>query len=421
VTLGIVIENWSEAETTGLIASLVISAGITFSFQLSNPLDILFGISWERSLKTHKITVIAGLILGCLHGIPQIDTPVELDDQTSSGLAMLITVGTQPLLYILLTGIFYEVFAYLHWVSIAIIGIAAIIHGAIAIPITLAIGIVDRLVCWYLNLHHTNASLVLVSSQVTEISVKKLFDYRHGQYAFLCVRSVGGFEFHPFSISSTSTQENMTFHIKAAGNWTDKLRKIAATGPTNVPVTILGPYGMPSINFYDEHCKVYCLFSAGSGISYNISIANFLLKRSKVDKIYLIWILRDKEFARALTIVDDELKLSKDEPSCLSHRLLSLQIYITGQTEINSPMSPADEAFTKESKETLSYGRPNLDVTFAAAKDEALQRNADPQRPCVGVSACGPPSLLGTVTELCRKWSAAQECDFELHREVFKF
>jgi dual oxidase len=72
----------------------------------------------------------------------------------------------------------------------------------------------------------------------------------------LQVPQVSRFQWHPFTIS-TCIGNRLQIHIKADGNWTDRLHKLASsakkdgeTDLTTLKVGLDGPFGAPAQRFY---------------------------------------------------------------------------------------------------------------------------------------------------------------------------
>ena len=72
------------------------------------------------------------------------------------------------------------------------------------------------------------------------------FPYEAGQYVLLQVPQVSFFQWHPFTISTVSDDEAQV-HIKADGNWTQRLRDFGKEGEELTHVGIDGPFGVSSI------------------------------------------------------------------------------------------------------------------------------------------------------------------------------
>ncbi|KAK9803880.1 hypothetical protein WJX72_001453 [[Myrmecia] bisecta] len=76
---------------------------------------------------------------------------------------------------------------------------------------------------------HARATQVVGAQRLTKdvfmvkVSKPKRFHYSCGHYAFLQCPEISFYEWHPFTISSAPEDECLTFHIRAAGDWTSAL------------------------------------------------------------------------------------------------------------------------------------------------------------------------------------------------------
>lgn len=104
------------------------------------------------------------------------------------------------------------------------------------------------------------------------------FAYEAGQYCFLRVSMVNGYEYHPFTISSAPSEDTISFHIRKSGDWTShlydtvKARSVSKNadlsegehgGMVEGVVAVEGPYGRLSIDLFNselyEVSQSYCL------------------------------------------------------------------------------------------------------------------------------------------------------------------
>ena len=82
----------------------------------------------------------------------------------------------------------------------------------------------------------------LLPADVVEISFPKgRFKYKGGQWCNMWVPALG-WQWHPFSFSSSPHDEQVSFHIKGLGAWTRALLKL---GESSVPLPLYvdGPSG----------------------------------------------------------------------------------------------------------------------------------------------------------------------------------
>lgn len=168
----------------------------------------------------------------------------------------------------------FEVFYYFHIVFILGMVVCAYFHSGILILAFLTTGIdmFIRKVIMAQCRYPKKASIKAISDSVVEISFPKLpgFDYNPGQYIYIAVPELSWFQFHPFSISSSPKQSNVTLHIRCAGSWTTALHKLAQE-KSQVSLLIEGPYGNLSVDLFgNDRYKHVVLVSGGIGCKYSI-------------------------------------------------------------------------------------------------------------------------------------------------------
>lgn len=103
------------------------------------------------------------------------------------------------------------------------------------------------------------------------VDTEEIFEYKAGQYVFVCVPEISLLEWHPFSISSSPAEATVTLHVKVVGDWTQRLRKLThdAEIGERVPVNLLaeGPYGGVSVDIYrPQTYSHFVLLSEGIGV-----------------------------------------------------------------------------------------------------------------------------------------------------------
>ena len=140
--------------------------------------------------------------------------------------------------------------------------IAAVVHGAIVDPVLhrspllrvvfLAVGAVGIVAYLYRELlaryfvpiyDYTVANVRRLNQTtlgVTLAPVRRSLSFRPGQFVFLALGGAGGWERHPFSVSSSPSEPQLELTIKASGDYTRELYDKLRTG---VPAKLAGPFG----------------------------------------------------------------------------------------------------------------------------------------------------------------------------------
>lgn len=90
-------------------------------------------------------------------------------------------------------------------------------------------------------------SAVFQGQDILKIRLPRVFHFQAGQYAELKVPELSLFQWHPFTIASAPHEPEMTFYIKAVGDWTGSLyelfRQRISIGGNDIEVHIRGPFG----------------------------------------------------------------------------------------------------------------------------------------------------------------------------------
>jgi hypothetical protein len=80
----------------------------------------------------------------------------------------------------------------------------------------------------------------VLPSKVTHLIIKKppKFRFNSGDYIFINIPTIAKYEWHPFSISSAPERSDyLWLHIKAVGNWTNKLHSFSMSSKFDVSLT----------------------------------------------------------------------------------------------------------------------------------------------------------------------------------------
>ena len=173
----------------------------------------------------------------------------------------------------------------------------------------IVIYLIERLVRFIRGLFRREiAYYKLHPSSVIEIAIKNngknKINYTAGQYVYLKVPSISWFEWHPFTITSAPDDENLTVHIRTAGDWTEKLRKSIQSkdpsdkAPTFKHISVDGPYGSSAEDIYKYETVV--LVGAGIGVTPYASILKDIWHKMnksdmnlKVRKVNFFWICQN--------------------------------------------------------------------------------------------------------------------------------
>lgn len=424
--LGVIGLNDDEGEGTGAIAN--IPPALSFAFACRNSLWILFtGLPFERALFWHKLCAYLSVIVGAWHGY----VSTEWD---ASGLVLTGSMACICLfsLWFIRRKIF-EAFYRFHWVLFLLVIGAAMAHGAGALLIGVglwAFDILVRALITFINYRKKRSILaVRLPSNVVRLTfLKGDFEYKSGQYCFICVPGVSLFEWHPFSLSSSPHESMVSLHIRVLGDWTKQLYDyVEATKPINVYLD--GPYGAPCLDVDGDRYKLFMFVSGGIGITPMQSICNDVLHQRKrgrdVRKLMFIWSVRDLYMVTSVLDYDKEYfqetsdhrlphsfspdLVARDEPSDVMENYFHL-------TRERDSSKFAEANILPEMQPDLKFGRPQLPELFSKMKGYATEQSESR----VAVLSCGPTPLVNSIEKLCSKHSSGG-VTFDFHKEVFEF
>lgn len=274
-----------------------------------------------------------------------------------------------------------------------------LLHGPVMwlwIGVPLAFFVLDRA---SRVVHSVRAEAEPLASRVTRLVMPRPSELRFeaGDYAFLRVAELAKSEWHPFTISSAPEREDeLTFHVRTAGDWTGALRELAEAGES-FEVDIDGPYGTPSAHIFDA--KVAVLVGAGIGVTPFASVLESLVEKRRrgdpvrLEKVYFVWVSRDQAafewFAELLA------RLERDDPD-----LFSIRIFMdAGRTDLSSTvLRVAMDVLYAETREDLMTGLRSRTTLGAPDWDGLFRQVAHRHAPDrVDVFFCGPPGLARKV------------------------
>ncbi|NXT17600.1 NOX5 oxidase, partial [Syrrhaptes paradoxus] len=294
----------------------------------------------------------------------------------------------------------------------------------------------------------------LLPSKVTHLVIQRpqFFHYEPGDYVYLNIPAIAACEWHPFTLSSApEQQETLWVHIRALGQWTNKLYEFFQQPPAPSPELgrlgrswgekrwwhwaqvalplspfsqcyIDGPFGTPTRRIFTSQHAV--LIGAGIGITPFASILQSIMYRYRqqkqscpscrpederdeemtLRKVDFIWITRDQKhfewFVSLLTRLEREQ--AELEPG---GRFLEMHLYMTSALSKSDMKAiglqvALDLLATKEQRDSITGlrtrtqpGRPDWDKVFGKLAEEKKGK--------VQVFFCGSPALAKVVRAQC--------------------
>ncbi|KAM6119395.1 NADPH oxidase 5-like [Pterocles gutturalis] len=302
----------------------------------------------------------------------------------------------------------------------------------------------------------------LLPSKVTHLVIERpqFFHYEPGEYVYLNIPAIAACEWHPFTLSSApEQQETLWVHIRALGQWTNKLYEFFQQ--PGVPSPELGRHGRswgekrwwrwvqgsPGLGGTRRLCSIKCyidspfgtptrriftsqhavLIGAGIGITPFTSILQSIVYRYRrqkqscpscrredvrdeevtLRKVDFIWINRDQKhfewFVSLLTQL--EMEQAELEPG---GRFLEMHLYMTAALSKSDMKAiglqmALDLLAAKEQRDSITGlrtrtqpGRPDWDKVFGKLAEEKKGK--------VQVFFCGSPALAKVVRAHCERF-----------------
>ena len=271
---GLFITLSSGVGGSGSVASWFAGMGVLLGLR-NNPMTLLFGISFERALFWHKILCVSAIVFSIVHGC--------MAESSSSGIILTCLMGSTSLIYLAKNYVF-ELFYVLHVLFLAAIAALAFIHRASTFGICVVVWAFDVAVRYIIMGRRIEAVAEVLPAGVVRLTFPKPFQYSAGQFVFVMIPTLSGYQYHPFTISSSPHEESVTLHIRTLGNWTHALSAhvLKETGNklnVGVPLTIHleGPYGLCSVDLNDPMYKVILLITGGIGVTVSYVMFEFVV------------------------------------------------------------------------------------------------------------------------------------------------
>jgi predicted ferric reductase len=262
-------------ELCGSEAVLLFSCALVLA-TLLRPIERAFG-GLDRVALWHRRAAVAGVVLLIPHVALVNSAPDRyatsfghaLGDIALVGLLVLAVWGLAPTLRAVrwpgvirrMARATYERWLTAHRLT-GLFVVAAVVHAAIVDPVMhrspvlrvvfLAVGAVgiaaylyrELLARYFVPIYDYTVANVRQLNQttlgVTLAPARKSVSFTPGQFVFLALGGAGGWERHPFSVSSSPSDPQLELTIKASGDYTRQLYEQLRAG---VPAKLAGPFG----------------------------------------------------------------------------------------------------------------------------------------------------------------------------------
>ncbi|NXI05446.1 NOX1 oxidase, partial [Pachycephala philippinensis] len=262
--------------------------------------------------------------------------------------------------------------------------------------------------------------VVMHPARVLELQMqKKGFSMEVGQYIFVNCPAISPLEWHPFTLTSAPEEDFFSIHIRAAGDWTERLIDTFQVETPRIEVD--GPFGTASEDVFQY--EVAMLVGAGIGVTPFASILKSIWYKFqqadqtlKTKKIYFYWLCRD---TGAFAWFNDLLaSLEQKMAESGTADFLTYRLFLTGwDTSIANNVAlhfdTATDTVTGLRHKTI-FGRPMWNTEFAAVA-------AAHPRSVVGVFLCGPEGLAKSLKKSCHQHSSLdpRKVKFYFNKENF--
>uniref|UniRef100_A0A8C8A7Q0 NADPH oxidase 1 n=1 Tax=Otus sunia TaxID=257818 RepID=A0A8C8A7Q0_9STRI len=265
--------------------------------------------------------------------------------------------------------------------------------------------------------------VVMHPARVLELQMqKKGFRMEVGQYIFINCPAISLLEWHPFTLTSAPEEDFFSIHIRAAGDWTERLIDTFQQQNPEMPrIEVDGPFGTASEDVFQY--EVAMLVGAGIGVTPFASILKSIWYKFqqadqtlKTKKIYFYWLCRDTGafawFNDLLASLEQKMAES-GKADFLTYRLFLTGWDTTIANSVALGFDTATDTVTGLRHKTI-FGRPMWNSEFAAVA-------AAHPRSVVGVFLCGPGALAKSLQKFCHQHSSLdpRKVKFYFNKENF--
>ncbi|KAK7757903.1 hypothetical protein SLS62_000281 [Diatrype stigma] len=299
-------------------------------------------------------------------------------------------------------------------------------------------------------------------ADVVEIQFNKpSFKYKAGQWLFLQVPSISGYQWHPFTITSCPYDPYVSVHVRQVGDFTRALGDAVGAGAAQSKLydgvdpmgmyevalqngqqmptlRIDGPYGAPAEDVFENEIAI--LIGTGIGVTPWASILKNIwhLRNSpnpprRLRRVEFIWVCKDtgsfEWFQTLLSSLESQSTEAARIPGSNGVEFLKIHTYLTQKLDMDTQQNivlnsvGADHDPLTELKARTNFGRPNFQRMFEAMRDGILDRTyinglEGSMKTTVGVYFCGPSAAARDIQKAA-KAATSRDVHFRFWKEHF--
>lgn len=321
----------------------------------------------------------------------------------------------------------FEIFYYTHFVFIAF-AIGAIMHASHGLEFILPGFIlwgIDRVIRFRYNFRRIGIKEVtLYDGDVTKLKIYGVAAQQPAMVAWIQIRGVSFLDWHPFTVSSTTSENEVTVGLRGLGGFTRKVQRAVknhhnegreSQALKNFRLRVDGPYGVGRMRGAIYPLTV--LVAGGIGITPGIGIASYIMQQAEVAgtdmvgcHVHLAWIVKERTHMEWFA---DELKFitAKAAMPCV-HVTFDMTVYVTGKVEFGEN-SPASKNEQDDPLGPIVLGRPEMSELFQSLRRKHAGLDAM-------ASVCGPRSLV-TAVRTAAVGASNPDGIFYVDEESFEF
>ncbi|KAI1771165.1 putative FAD binding protein [Hypoxylon cercidicola] len=297
---------------------------------------------------------------------------------------------------------------------------------------------------------------------VVEIQFEKpSFKYKAGQWLFLQVPSVSGYQWHPFTITSCPYDPYVSVHVRQVGDFTRALGDAVGAGSAQAKLyegvdpmgmyevalqngqqmpmlRIDGPYGAPAEDVFENEIAV--LVGTGIGVTPWASILKNIwhLRNSpnpprRLRRVEFIWVCKDtgsfEWFQTLLSSLESQSNEAARIPGSNGVEFLKIHTFLTQKLDMDTTQNivlnsvGADHDPLTELKARTNFGRPNFQRMFEGMRDGIMDRTyisglEGSMQTTVGVYFCGPSAAARSIQKAAQV-ATSKEVRFRFWKEHF--